>query len=408
MPDDRQLRILWVNDRASFYGGCERYVAATATGLRARGHTGRLLYDASHPTDDAFLRVFADGATSMAKAEVQLREYSPDLIYLHKVNDRQCVERLLDAAACPVIMFIHDHDHFCLRYHKITTLTKQVCRRPATAWNCYRCLGFINRIHEWPGVKFRRMNTLRTLQAMIRRCDHVVVGSNYMRQHVVAHDFEPGRVHRIPLFADCEPAPSKESAAKEKEDQFVFVGNFLPGKGIDLLLRAFARADTAMKLCIIGSIGDATPYEDQAKQLGLGERVIFHRKMARNDVLREIRESRAVIVPSRNPETFGLVAVEAISQRTPVIGSDAGATAEWIEDDVNGYQFPSDDVGALAACIERMAASPEKARNLGEQGFQLYEQSFQPERHMKKLERLFIDTIAVPANHPSSPVPAHA
>ena len=383
------LRILWVNDLASYYGGCERYVAGTAERLRAGGHESVLLYDVNRTTDAAFLRCF-DEAFGMVSIKEQLASLKPDLIYLHQLRDLDLVRQIQDHADCPILQFLHDHRYFCLREHKITTLGKEVCRKTASAANCYPCLGFVNKSERWPGITLKRIGQLESERRQISESDGFVVGSHYMQGHVAEHDIPVDQIHRIPLYSDATPAPA---GSADKTDTFVFVGNYLAGKGIDVLLDGFAKAKTNARLCIIGGKGDDQPYRDQASQLGITNRVDFESGLARDEVLRRLRDGLATVIPSRNPETFGLVAVESISQRTPVIGTDAGATGEWIEDGINGYRFPTDDSDALAKCLERIAADPDKAATMGDQSYQLYQQRFTPEAHLDALVQLFRDTI---------------
>lgn len=69
-----------------------------------------------------------------------------------------------------------------------------------------------------------------------------------------------------------------------------------------------------------------------------------------------------VIVPSRRPEPFGRVVVEAQAMGRPVIVSGHGAALETVEDGVTGFSFPPDDTTALAACIEHVAGLDSAAR----------------------------------------------
>ena len=69
-----------------------------------------------------------------------------------------------------------------------------------------------------------------------------------------------------------------------------------------------------------------------------------------------------VIVPSRRPEPFGRVVVEAQAMGRPVIVSAHGAALETVENGVNGFSFPPDDATALAACIKQVDAMDGTAR----------------------------------------------
>ena len=60
-----------------------------------------------------------------------------------------------------------------------------------------------------------------------------------------------------------------------------------------------------------------------------------------------------VIMPSRW-EAFGLVAVEAMKYKKPVIVSDCGALPELVKDGYNGYVFKMDDEDSLKLIIDKL------------------------------------------------------
>ena len=73
----------------------------------------------------------------------------------------------------------------------------------------------------------------------------------------------------------------------------------------------------------------------------------------------------AVLAPSRRPEAFGRVAVEAGAMGKPVIATDHGGARETIIDDETGVLVPPSDPVALADAIEGLAANPDAGKQLG-------------------------------------------
>jgi glycosyltransferase involved in cell wall biosynthesis len=61
-------------------------------------------------------------------------------------------------------------------------------------------------------------------------------------------------------------------------------------------------------------------------------------------------------------ETQGLVALEANACGTPVVGVDAGALADTVEDGTNGLHFPEGDTAAFAAAVDRVLAEADQFR----------------------------------------------
>ncbi|MCA9583513.1 MAG: hypothetical protein KC416_17055, partial [Myxococcales bacterium] len=104
------MHIAWVNERADFVGGAERYVARVAELLRARGHRNTLLYSVSGWTEPRFTQHF-DGAFPLVDGERQLRELAPDVLFVHQLRGRTEVANLLRARV-PSVRFFHDHALF--------------------------------------------------------------------------------------------------------------------------------------------------------------------------------------------------------------------------------------------------------------------------------------------------------
>jgi glycosyltransferase involved in cell wall biosynthesis len=82
-------------------------------------------------------------------------------------------------------------------------------------------------------------------------------------------------------------------------------------------------------------------------------------------VMAEYRRHDALIFASTY-EGFGLVVVEAMSQRLPVIATPAGCAATLVRDGDTGYRVPPRDPGALAGAVRAVYASPSEARRRAE------------------------------------------
>jgi glycosyltransferase involved in cell wall biosynthesis len=91
--------------------------------------------------------------------------------------------------------------------------------------------------------------------------------------------------------------------------------------------------------------------------------------MTDREVFDHIARCRAVLFAPKN-EDYGLVAVEAMRSRKPVITCvDSGGPTELINDGKNGFVLPPDPA-AIAKRIDELAESEDLARRLGEQAYQ--------------------------------------
>ncbi|RKH60513.1 glycosyltransferase family 4 protein [Corallococcus aberystwythensis] len=126
--------------------------------------------------------------------------------------------------------------------------------------------------------------------------------------------------------------------------------------------------------------------------LGLSGRVSFLGSMAPESLSALYRRAACVVFPSRAPETFGLVGVEAMAHGTPVIASRVGGVGEWLTDETGLGVRPNDPL-ELAAAIDGMLAGPDPRRRLGENALRAYQEHFTPERHVTRLLAL-LESVA--------------
>ena len=137
-----------------------------------------------------------------------------------------------------------------------------------------------------------------------------------------------------------------------RKTQICAVGFLRPNKGFDLLIKAFA---TVLKrypqyhLMIGGNGPEKANLAALVEQLGLQQNVTLLGELSRLQVRELMRESELYVVSS-HVETFGIVAIEALSQGTPVVATLCGGP-ESIVTPADGVLVPTNDENALAQGI---------------------------------------------------------
>ncbi|QXT39456.1 glycosyltransferase [Gymnodinialimonas ceratoperidinii] len=166
-----------------------------------------------------------------------------------------------------------------------------------------------------------------------------------------------------PVDGDRLIAMAKEEPGIDlPDDFFVGIGRLVANKNFALLLDAYARSETTSSLVILGQGPDLDSLRDQARGLGIEDRVIFA-GFVRNPYP-IVARARALVSASR-AEGFPNTLVEAISLGCPVIatdcpsgpadvlGSDVARAWPWPED-AHGLLIPMEDVDAMAAAIRAL------------------------------------------------------
>lgn len=156
-----------------------------------------------------------------------------------------------------------------------------------------------------------------------------------------------------------------DAASRAARPTFAYLGRLKRYKGVDLVLRAFARLDHPDARLLIAGGGDHRPaLEALARSLDLGERVQFLGFISEREKLHLLRSAWALVFASPK-EGWGITNLEAAACCTPVVASDSPGLRESVRDGETGYLVPHGDVAALSAAMARLAADPALVTTLG-------------------------------------------
>ncbi len=97
------------------------------------------------------------------------------------------------------------------------------------------------------------------------------------------------------------------------------------------------------------------------------------------------------VVPSTEPESFGMVAIEAMSLHKPVIASNHGGLVEIVDNGITGLLVPPGDAGALADALEMLVMDPIRRKEMGERGYQRQKNYFSLRAHTTAFESHYIE-----------------
>src|SRR3990167_5422294 len=133
---------------------------------------------------------------------------------------------------------------------------------------------------------------------------------------------------------------SKVDFKQDSEKQIVYAGRLTPGKGPVLLFEALPQVFKKfrnLKILIAGEGLLKDELKTIAKQNNFGEKIDFLGQLDHPKLLEIYSKSLLTVVPSIWPEPFGRVALESISQGTPVVATDTGGLKEIVDNSVTGY-----------------------------------------------------------------------
>jgi glycosyltransferase involved in cell wall biosynthesis len=165
-----------------------------------------------------------------------------------------------------------------------------------------------------------------------------------------------------------------------------------PGKGQDLLVRAFAKVKKnvpAAQLRLIGAGGFCEVVEHEVSQLGLSDAVKVLGWV--EDPLREVARASVCVFPSVWPlEGFGMVTIEAMALGKPIVAFKCGPTPYILTDGETGLLAEAGNSDALADHITRVLKDKTLAVKLGKNAQRAFQERYRFEHSIDQ----YIDVFA--------------
>lgn len=186
--------------------------------------------------------------------------------------------------------------------------------------------------------------------------------------------------------------------AAEAPFRLVFMGRLVGWKAVDITLEALrlARVEgVEATLDILGDGEERAALEARASALGLGEVVRFHGFRPQAECAGMLGASDALILNSVY-ECGGAVVLEAMGLGLPVIASDWGGPADYLDESCGILVPPvprADFAPRLAAAILRLARDPELARAMGQAGILRIRRDFDWNGKMDRMLEIYRDAL---------------
>jgi N-acetyl-alpha-D-glucosaminyl L-malate synthase BshA len=181
---------------------------------------------------------------------------------------------------------------------------------------------------------------------------------------------------------------SRSHFAAPGESIVMHASNFRPVKKLDTVIAAFARIRKARaaKLVLVGDGPERPRAEQWAREAGVLDDIAF---LGNRDCVEDLLPLADVFVlPSAN-ESFGLVALEAMSSGVPVVVTRVGGTGEVVLDGDCGYLVDPDDPEMVAARCLDLLGDEEKRRAFGRCGRERAVKDFHVDRLVEQYEKVY-------------------
>jgi glycosyltransferase involved in cell wall biosynthesis len=394
------VRLALLTDDWQPTGGVASYIRLVAPALARLGHDVLVLH-AGEQSDEHMPGVTVTGivgafrrynrrADAAAATQVldHLRRFRAEVVHIHSNENFTLVDAV--RPQFPTLKTVHTLDA-CPAGSKFHFATGQECHVRTGPMCLPRQVYLRCTLSKRPGVIWRQYLRGTRSAAQLPDYEHVIVASEYIRQLCVSNGARAERVTVVPYYTS---AP--ENVTRANSRTILFVGRVTPEKGLDLLLEALTRVQGDWHLVVVGD-GIAMAHEQKrVRDKGLDTRVTFRGWLQGDALVNAYREAAVVVVPSRWPEPFGIVGIEAMAHARPVVAFGVGGIPEWLEEGIGGSLVPDGDVAAMADRIGALLTHPADAERVALLGRARVLRDFSEGAHLAALVPLYERAVARP------------
>lgn len=223
------------------------------------------------------------------------------------------------------------------------------------------------------GTLLRRIKSTVVLRLFLRTADIVIGNSEYLRREVILEGYPKDRVFSIPpSYQKLTRSTDKIKDKKNGQIALLCVGNYREIKGQKYLIETVKIINNPQViLYLVGSPDRDYPYylnlKDQIIKNNLEKQVFFTGWLQGKELAQMYLSADIFVLPSLY-EAFGMVLLEAMSYKLPVVASNIGGIPEIVNDGENGFLSSPSDPDLLAFALQKLIKSKELRVKLGKRG----------------------------------------
>ena len=311
-----------------------------------------------------------------AKLGQLLNTFKPDIAHAHCIYHHlsPSVLSLLHERGIPTVMTAHDLKLACPAYKMLNK--NGICEKCKNG----------NLLHL---IKNRCIHnslatsTLVAVESAIHKTfglyrnnlDRITTPSLFFRDKLIEWGWSPDKIVYIPNFINSDNYTPQYEAG----NYFLYFGRLAPEKGVDTLIEAARQAGVPLRIAGTG------PYEDTLKAMvsDTEDQIEFLGYCSGEKLWKEIREARAIVLPSQWYENAPISILEAYASGKPVIGARIGGIPEMLEEGKTGYLFESANAEDLASKMELLNSLPDiKITEMGRAAQNYVSSTFTEQRYL--------------------------
>lgn len=393
------MKILHLNDKVKNNGGVEVYISQLMSLLPEYGVASfwlGLTYNKGKFSVENF-----DGSilSSMSYVEtvIYLKNYIDhnyiDLIHVHSLNNPRLLEVLFKVR--PVIRSMHDPRLICPGQGKFLRFSTQVCNKPFGVQCVYYAYkeGCCNRHPKRLLKGLKNAHFEGTIGQ--RNYAGILVMSEYMRSEAIRAGIPKDKLFLNPYFTPIVEASPIKDFQTGSVRKILFVGRLSISKGVSFLIDSFCELiHNGVENVELHIVGDGVDSDQVIKsieklEMNIKDKIYLYGWQSHEAVLRLISGADIIAFPSVYPEAFGIVGIEAMMRKKPVVAFDVGGVSTWLRHNKTGFLVTTKDISDFASKIKILIEDQQLYQRFSNESRNIAISEFAPEVHLRKLLSLY-------------------
>jgi glycosyltransferase involved in cell wall biosynthesis len=181
--------------------------------------------------------------------------------------------------------------------------------------------------------------------------------------------------HNIVIINPTYTFKSNTMPRRKFHNKILFVGNLEPRKGVDIIIKALSLIrNSDFSFDIVGGFEDYEDYYLYLKKIideyGLSGKIKLHGRITQDKIPEFYNDANIFVFASKH-EGYGTVLLEAMGFGVPIVATDIPTTREIVQDEVNGYLCPVDDIECISQRVRKLLDDWHLQINMGKRNFDM-------------------------------------
>jgi glycosyltransferase involved in cell wall biosynthesis len=409
------MKILLINKYHYLKGGAERAYFDTAKILENNGHDVAF-FSMHHPENipTEYEKYFIDeiryddgqsiytkiknafkifyNRPAARRLEKLIIDFKPDIAHLHNIYHQlsPSIIAVLKKHNIPVVMTLHDYKLISPNYHLLVRGEIWERSRPDKYYRCFfdRCVKdsyikslictFESYLNRWSGI--------------YESVDCFISPSRFLIEKFKEFGFKKNIAY-LPNPLPEMPEKGDWPNDQIKNDYILFFGRLSREKGVDDLIKAFAKLENKIDLVIAGEGPEKNNLTKLVLSLAKINNVYFLGHKQSQELQNIVANAKLVVVPSCWYENAPYSVIEAMSLGRPVVCAKIGGLAELIKDGENGFLFKAGDISDLTRVIDKCLGQEANLTAISTKAKNSVETKNNPARYYSELLALYQTAI---------------